>query len=377
MLNNLNSTIITPLSPKNQKDNESKFIHNDFCNDISPEFLNSKNKKIKKYIHNSTKQQNNNDTSNFLLFTPADIRQHNNISINSTYNEIDNKTSYGSNTDVSNFSTTTSTYNDFNQNSNLNNKSYSVDTFSSNELIKNYEYSIENNLYLKNFTDKTMNKTLINNNTLSSQTNTLFNNLNGNGELSNTFLNYNLLSTTDYLFKNGNNNTIKNDKIYKNVNNLLEFEEKNLNNFNLNSNIFNQKESNSICNTNSLSTLFSNYQSRDNLNLNSIPLSNITNTSTLGISNINSTKGLDPSLTLKRKLPNTDSDDETNNIYQNKKLRTSENKVLEYKTIHLINKINEPTSIDNKLQYNNYAKENKSTISENVDISLKGNNNNF
>jgi len=356
MLNNLNSTIITPLSPKNQKINEAKFIHNDFCNDISPEFLTTKNKSIKKYMNNSNVQQNN-DTSNFLLFTPADIRQHN-ISVNSAFTE-NYKTVYETNTEVSNFTTT---FNNTNQNSNIE-KSYSADTSSSNDMTKNYnEYPVENNVYFKNYNSKVMNNTLLSNTTLNSQTNNLYKDLNSNGEISNTYLNYNLISN-EYLYKNGNSNAIKNNKIFKN-DNLMELEEKNLNNFNLNSNILNQNESNSLCST--LSSHFSNYQSSENLNMNPIPLSNITNTSSISIT---STKGMESSLNLKRKLQNSDSDNNINDNYKNKKLRTTtESKVLVDKTFHLINKTNEPISIDNK--YNTYATETKS-ISENVDISLK------
>jgi len=348
MLNNLNTTIITPLSPKNQKLNESKFIHNDFCNDISPEFLNTKNKTIKKYAFNSNVQQNN-DTSNFLLFTPADIRQTNNVSVNSTFTE-NYKTVYETNIsdmDISTFSTT-STFNDHNPNSIVENKSYIIDTSSSNNLSKSYEYSMDNKVYFKGYNNNIMDNTLLNS-TLTSHNDNIFNGFNGNDELSTTLSNFNLISNEN-LYDNRNYN--------KDDNELMDFEN---DNFNLNSKITHHTISNTISNIDSKSSIFSNYQDFDNMNNNSIQLHNITNTSTSSINNINSTEQVEPSLKHKRKFQNFDSDDSSHEIYKTKKIRVKENKILVDKTINLINKINEPTSMDNKLHYNNYKMENKNT----------------
>ncbi|ORX77048.1 hypothetical protein BCR32DRAFT_283551 [Anaeromyces robustus] len=420
MLNNLNSTIITPLSPKNQKKVDSKIIHNEYCNDISPEFLNTKNKTVKKYLHSTNIQ--NNDTSNFLLFTPADIC-HSNLSITNNLNEIIKPsfttTTSSSDIDTTNFSSTASILlNDNNSNTNFDNKSYSID-FSSNDLPKNCnEISLENNditnCHLFNNNNKKNKANIINNmvnnnnnNNIISQTSNLFNTLSNKkelDELSNPFYNYNLVSNNIMnicQIENENNSYLDNTKDSKifNVeanNKLLEFE-KNINDFDLNNNLLNSQYD-----TKTLSSLFSNYQNQNNLNI------SYANNNNMIISNINNVnppiKNMENTLTENRKRKieminyrNVNESDENealpisnelilnnkNIINIHKKLKTTNDIIND--TYHLINKINKSSFIDNKIQHLNNSSNNKineeyKNIFEDEkefnDISLNNNNNN-
>jgi len=317
MLNNLNTSIITPLSPKKQKQYDSRFFQNEFPNEISPEFLNIKKKTIKKYINSNITPDN--ESSNFLLFTPADIRHNNSIpeTLNSTYNIV--------NSDLDNPN--------YGLNSINNNKSYSVDTSSSIETT-----NIENNVYLKNNNNTNIINAMLNDSSIHSPSN-LFNAFNENP---NSYLNYNLIPNENSNIINTNINTI-----YNKNDNLMELGR----NYNVNPNIINQ-ETFKYQNNSYLSSLYSNATGLSNVMNLDISSSSI---------NINHTEEeVDNSMKRKRKIEIYEKDNNSaNSINNSNPIKTTKKLKLNIKfntvdeTCRLINRINEPSAIDNKLQFYN------------------------
>jgi len=250
MLNNLNSTIITPLSPKNQKSINSKIINNEFYNEISPEFL---SKTTNEFI--SSKNQNN-DASNFLLFTPADIF-HNNISVTATLPEAA-KSVYSSttssdieNSNFFNFSSRTDTINKTNFNNSYNNSSL-FDILNNNIESSSFENS---NISIYNLYDDK--KKRGNNIEITDKEE---NDLNINLK---NIINYNLIPNNMNNVYKSENNTIKlTENIFENDNKRIISNNKNLLTSPLSSNQNN-------LNKNSTVTAISNTSNYNNINNNS------------------------------------------------------------------------------------------------------------
>ena len=344
MRNNLNSTIITPLSPKNQKALNSKIINNEIYSEISPEFLN--NKATNKFISSNNQS---NDTSNFLLFTPADVF-HNNISVTTTLPKAV-KSIYSSTTSAEiensnffNFSSSIDTINKTNFNNNYNNSSL-FDTFNNNIETSSFENSNISiyNLYNNNkkrvnnieITDKEENDLNINTKNITNY-NLIPNNMNNVCKSEN-----NTIRLTENIFEKGNKRIIANK-----INLLTSPLSSNQNNLNKNSPL-------SI--------------NQNNLNKNStiITISNTINSNNIKSNSIESTENsIDSSYNYKRKFESYENVNELIEsetfLFKNELIKennlTLVNKRIKLKNIskesyQLINKFND-SFINNKLNNN-------------------------
>jgi len=241
-----------------------------------------------------------------------------------------------------------------------------VDTSSSNEIPLHKTSNIENKIYLKN--NSHVINPILNDNSIHSPSN-LFNTLN-HDEDSNSYLNYNLIPNENNNILNANINNI-----FKKNNNLIELER----NYQVNSNILKQEVFKSQ-NNKYLSSLYSN----------TIRLSNIMNldVSNSSINTKHNENIVSSIMNRKRKIENFESDTNSVNLINNnnnnnnnkilitsKKLKTNNEINYVDETCSLINKINEPSIIDNKLQFcNNNTLENKfenNEITKPLHISLK------
>jgi len=370
MRNNLNSTIITPLSPKNQKALNSKIINNEIYSEISPEFLN--NKATKKFISSNNQS---NDTSNFLLFTPADVF-HNNISVTTTLPKAV-KSIYSSTTSAEiensnffNFSSSIDTINKTNFNNNYNNSSL-FDTFNNNIETSSFENSNISiyNLYNNNkkrvnnieITDKEENDLNINTKNITNY-NLIPNNMNNVCKSEN-----NTIRLTENIFEKGNKRIIANK-----INLLTSPLSSNQNNLNKNSPLSNNQNnlnknsplSNNQNNLNKNSPLSIN---QNNLNKNStiITISNTINSNNIKSNSIESTENsIDSSYNYKRKFESYENVNELIEsetfLFKNELIKennlTLVNKRIKLKNIskesyQLINKFND-SFINNKLNNN-------------------------